>query len=1176
IRRCAWVSSIASAGRGGFGRATASSPLRLTGQDGAASGHLAGHEWRYPFHLRFSLEKETAMPSPRPLVVPVLTMMVVAGSIAAGLAADAPESAPHGAMLRYPDVSATHIVFVYADDLWLVPREGGTAAPLARASGVEALPRFSPDGESIVFIGNYGGGNDLYTLPVGGGVPYRVTYHPATEVVCDWTPDGRILFFQNGLAGLGRMLQIFAVAAEGGLPEKLPVPYGAFATMSPDGEYLLYTPDTRDTRTWKRYRGGLATDLWLFHLEEKTSRRITDWEGTDTQPMWHGRKIYYLSDAGPEHRLNIWSFDLDSGQRQQITTFSDYDVKWPAIGPGPEGAGEIVFQHGARLRLLDLASLRSRIVEVKIPGARPTLLAELRDVSGAIHWWSLSPTGKRAVVEARGDVWTLPAEHGAPRNVSRTSGVAERFPTWSPDGKWIAYQSDASGEYHLYVRSADGKAEPLQLTDEGQTFRYEPVFSPDSQWIVFSDKSGTLTLVDVDSGRARQIDRDPRAAVRERGDFNFSHDSRFLAFWRNADGGFQRSIFIYELETARARRVTSDMFDDASPAFDRNGDYLFFTSSRSFAPLYSAVDTTFIYAKTDRIYLVPLRADEPSPFAPKSDEEKPEDQDDESEGDEPQKKDDKDEKNDAEDSDKPENVEIAFDRFEQRAVALPIEPGRFGRVAVNDKGELVFVRLPVRGSDAKGSVHLFKLDDDEREEKTIVDGVNDFEISADGKKLLVLVNGKAAIYDAAADAKGKDVVTSPMMTRIDPRAEWEQLFTEAWRLLRDFFYDPNMHGVDWPQIRAQYRAMLVDCTTRQEVGYVIREMISELNVGHAYYGPGPDETNEPRRNVGLLGVDFELANGAYRVKDIHQGAPWDVDARGPLGEPGLDIAPGDYVLAVNGVPVDVSKAPWAAFEGLAGQSIYVTVGDEPRMGEGARELLVRPVEDEQPLRYRTWVARHMATVDEKSGGRVGYIHVPDTGIRGQNELVRQYFGQVHKEALIIDERWNGGGQVPSRFIEMLNRPVTNYWALRDGLDWPWPPDAHHGPKCMLINGQAGSGGDLFPAYFRQAQLGKLIGTRTWGGLVGISGNPRLIDGAIVTVPRFAFYETDGTWGIEGHGVEPDIEVIDDPAQHQDGTDPQLDAAIAHLLGEIERNGYRPPERPAYTDRSGMGIRDEDK
>ncbi|MHC4941680.1 MAG: S41 family peptidase [Planctomycetota bacterium] len=1181
---------------------------------------------------------------------------------------------PDAMMLQYPDVGKEKIVFLFANDLWIVDRSGGQAVPLASPPGAERFARFSPDGKRIAFMGNYDGDRELYTIPAAGGVPHRVTHHPATETLCDWTPDGKIIFYAYGLSGLGMTSKLYTVDPSGGLPEALPVPYGADGAISPDGTWLCYAPHSRNTRTWKRYRGGMATDLWLFNLKTFESKRITDWEGTDTLPMWHGDKIYYLSDRSEGSRLNLWSYDTTSDDHAQVTDYRAFDVKWPSIGPGDEGQGEIIYQNGPGLYLLDLAQGAAREVKITIPGALPTVRPKQVDASDNLQAAHISATGKRAVVQARGDLWTLPAEHGSPRNLTSTSGTAERMPAWSPDGRWVAYFSDATGEYELYITQSDGKGETRQLTEGSETFYYLPEWSPDSKHILFTCKSSKLFLYSMESKETRVVDEDPWADLIFA---NWSHDSRWLTYSRQCDDRPVSAIWVYNLETGERKQVTSGMFSDSAPVFDRKGDYLFFASNRSFSPTYSDVDSTFIYNDSGVLLAVPLLEEVKSPWLPESDEETWEEED-EAKEEEAKEKDEAGEEGAEEASEEDEDpvtgtwegtastedgemsftimvelengeqvtgsftsaqfsgevegtydasdgslslkltadvglvifingtvdgdsfsgtataegdsspveatrisrsieekdkdkvrekVEIDFAGFERRAMKLPLPRGRYGNLAVNDRNQLLYIR---RGEGIK----LFDMKDDKKEEKTIDAAASQFYISGDGKKMLVLKGEEGFIRNSSPGGKVKKVITEGMTQRVNPREEWRQVFVDAWRLQRDYFYVDNLHGVDWPAVRKRYEPMLKSCFTREDVSYVIREMISELNVGHAYYYGG-DVEDEPSMNVGLLGVDFSLENGAYRIATIHEGAVWDVDARNPLKEAGIDVKAGDYLLAVNGAPLDTSLDPWSAFVGLAKQTVTITVSDKPTFDDDAREVIIEPLSSDGRLRYRAFIERNRAYVDEKTGGRVGYIYVPDTGVNGQNNLVRQYFGQVHKDALIIDERWNGGGQIPSRFIEMLNRPVTNYWARRHGKDVPTPGDAHQGPKCMLINGLAGSGGDMFPWLFRKAGLGKLIGTRTWGGLVGISGNPGLIDGGRTTVPTFGFYEIDGTWGVEGHGVDPDMEVIDDPAKMRDGGDPQLDFAIEHMLKEIETRAFVPPKRPAPPDRSGMGIKEED-
>jgi tricorn protease len=1200
-------------------------------------------------------------------------------------------------MLRFPDVSDSEIVFSYANDLWLVPREGGVASPLASPDGGERFAKFSPDGKSVAFVGNYDGDTDLYTISTVGGFAQRVTHHPSNETLQDWLPNGELLFFASGLAGLARQDQIFQVPVAGGMPIPLPVPYGTVSSISGDGKWLAYTPRSRDGRTWKRYRGGLATDIWLFNLETKTSEKITDWEGTDTQPMWHGGILYYLSDAGSTQRLNLWKYDPERKKHSQITRYEADDIKWPSMGPGKSGRGEIVFQLGHDLMLYDLAKKKARSVEVRIPGERIHLRPHQVDASDFIQGWDISPSGKRATVQARGDIWTLASENGAPRNLTHTTGTAERSPAWSPDGRWVAYFSDASGEYEIHLTQSDGKGETRALTDDGGLFKLGMAWAPDSKTIVSLDCGGVLWHHDVETGTTKQVDDSPFGFwIGSINSLSFSHDSRWIAYARATEDSAQTSIWIYDTNDGSKRQVTSGFFSDGSPVFDRKGKYLFYTSTRRFSPTYSDVDSSFIYENSQVLLAVPLQADAERLWEPENDEVTWDDESEEDEGSEGEADEEEDGEEDEdgeeeseavddglsgtweatvfasefppegmpltmqirlhedgsitgsltiptgnasitggsfdaasgklhlevltddggnvsidaevsegtmkgegilqqeglsftfegtrtsgssagggqedeEEEEAAEEVLIDFEGFEARAIQLPIGNGNFGNLQVNHKNHLIYAR---RGSD--GGIKLFDLEDDKKEEKDVGAG-GGFTVSADGKKLLLNRGRGAAIQDASAGGKATSVSTSGMQVLIDPSAEWPQLFTDAWRLFRDFFYDPNMHGVDWQHVHDHYAAMIPFCASREDVTYVIGEMIAEANVGHAYLaGNGDGSPTAPNVGVGMLGVDFVLENGAYRIGRILRGADWDSDAISPLAMPGVDVAAGDYLLAVNGVPVDPSQDPWASFVGLANKEVLLTVNAEPTMDEDARDVLVKTLGSERGLRYRDWIEQNRRYVEEQSGGRLGYLYVPDTGINGQNDLFRQFYGQILKDGLIIDERWNGGGQIPTRFIELLNRPATNYWATRGKQDIHWPPDSHQGPKCMLINEDAGSGGDAFPAYFRRAGLGKLIGRRTWGGLVGISGNPQLIDGGAITIPTFAYYDTDGTWGIEGHGVDPDIEVMDDPALMLDGGDPQLDVAIAHMMQELEDNPYVQPKRPDYPDRSGIGVTEEDK
>lgn len=1072
--------------------------------------------------------------------------------------------------MREADVSATQIAFVYAGDIWVAPKEGGTAVRLSSPRGEESFPRFSPDGTQIAFTGDYDGNQDIYVMPTGGGVPQRLTYHGAPDRLLDWYPDGKsILFASSRTSEKDRFNKLFRLSLDGGLPEQLPVPYGEFGSISPDGRYLAYMPISRDFRTWKRYRGGMAPDIWLFDLREGTAENLTHDNANDSLPMWHGDTIYFLSDRDANQRANIWACDRASKQFRQLTFFKDFDTHFPGMGPQ-----DIVLENGGRLYLFDLETEKLREVDIRVVTDRATLKPRIENVSGLIQAVSISPTGKRAVVEARGDVFTVPAEHGVIRNLTRSSGVAERYPAWSPDGKWVAYFSDRSGEYELTLRAADGSGEERKLTSLGAGFRYGVVWSPDSQQLAFIDQAMKLYVHDLAKAETRQIDHMLWAfhGDLERFHCAWSPDSRWLAYAGDQDNR-NTAIVLYDNRERRRLQVTSGFYNDEWPVFDPEGKYLFYRTGRSFDPIYSDLDNTWIYANTTELVAVPLRKDVPSLLAPRNDEEPAKDMDKKKDGEAKEgakpteaktggdKKGEKQDKTEA----PPKPVEIDLTDFERRAVVLPVKAGRYGElIALKDK--LLFRRLPRTGAgDDKSPIAYW--DFEKREEKTVLDDADAMELSADHQKLLVRKDKGYAIIEPKEGQKfEKPLALGGLEATVDPMAEWRQIFTDAWRIERDYFYDPGMHGVNWELLRQRYGKLLDDAVTRWDVNFLIGELIAELNSSHTYRGGG-DVESALKRGVGYLGVDFALEDGAYRIKHILEPAAWDAEVRSPLREPGIDVKEGDYLLAVNGMPLDPKLEPWAAFQGLADKTVSLTVNSKPGM-DGAREVIVHTLGGEARLRNLAWIEAKRRRVAEASDGRIGYIYVPDTGQGGQNELVRQFRGQFTKQGLIIDERFNSGGQIPDRFIELLNRPLINYWGVRDGRDWQWPPVAHFGPKAMLVNGWSGSGGDAFPYYFKRAGLGPLIGMRTWGGLIGISGAPTLVDGGNVTAPTFGIYSPQGQWIIEGHGVDPDIEVIDDPAKMAKGIDPQLERAIRVVEEAIEKNPPPEPHKPPYPDRAG--------
>jgi tricorn protease len=1056
-------------------------------------------------------------------------------------------------MLQFPDVSNTHITFTYGGDVYIVAKSGGTAHKLTTAKGQELLARFSPDGSKIAFSGNYNGNLDVYIMPSLGGIPTRLTYHGMTDRIIDWHPDGKsVLFASSRESGKQRFSQFYKVSTEGGLPEKLTVPYGEFASYSPDASKIAYTNKSRVFRTWKRYLGGTAADIWIFDLKNKTTEYAIVSINNNELPMWHGKYIYFLSDRGETKRFNIWKFDTETKDTRQITDFKDFDINFPALGPE-----EIVFEAGGKLYLLNLATEKYSEVKVNIVTDESTLMAKVENIEKMIRSFSVSHDGKRALIESRGEVFSVPAENGVVVNLTNSSGVAERYPAWSPDGKYAAYWSDKSGEYELTVRDLENPSEEKKLTSYGPGYRYNLFWSPNSKMIAFVDQTMQVLVYDMDKNKSIKVDKQKWMYEGNLNNFSvsWSPDSRYLAYAKELDNR-NTAIAIFDTKDEKLTQVTSGFYNDFAPNFDPDGKYLYFLTGRNFSPAYSNLDNSFIYPNTTQIAVVSLSPDTPSPLPVRNDTTSVK-------KDEEKKSDSKDEKEDKDkDKEKEKIVEtkIDFNGFEDRLEILPPSAGNYRSVKAV-KGKIVFHKTPNTGSADKTKPIMY-YDFEKREEKTIVGDADSYEILADGKKLMFAKSGSFSIVDIAADQKAdKKMPTSKLELTVIPREEWKQIFNDVWRFQRDFFYDKNMHGVNWNEMRKRYGKLIDNAVTRWDVNYIIGELIGELNASHTYRGGGDIEESKTRA-VGYLGINWELKDGAYRVAKIIRGAQWDSEVRSPFDRSGVDVKEGDYILAVNGNPIDTKKDPSAAFEGYSEITVELTVNDKPNF-TGARKVIIETLKDETRLRNLEWIESNRKRVDEATNGKIGYIYVPSTGIDGQTELVRQFSAQFDKEGLIIDERFNNGGQIPDRFIELLNRNPLAFWAVRDGQTWQWPPVANFGPKVMLINGWSGSGGDAFPDYFRKSGLGPLVGTRTWGGLIGITGAPQLIDGGIVTIPTFRMYDPDGTWFKEGHGVDPDIEVIDDPSQLAKGIDPQLERAIEEAMNLLKEKRFVKPDVPAY-------------
>lgn len=1043
-------------------------------------------------------------------------------------------------MLREPDVSQNQIAFVYAGDIWLVAKSGGTANKLSSPKGEEKFPKFSPDGSQIAFTANYDGNWDVYVIPTQGGIPKRLTSHGGFDQVLDWHPDGsKVLFASSRESGRQRFSQFFEVNVDGGLPEKLAMPYGSLGSYSKDGSKIAFNFKSRINRTWKRYKGGWAPDIWTYDLATNTSTNITNNPSSDEFPMWGDGKIFYSSDNGPNSRYNLWVYDESAGTNAQLTNYSDYDIHYPSMGPN-----EIVYENAGRLYLMDLASQQSQEVNVEVITDQLSLTNKM--VEANMSWFDVSPDGKRLIISARGDVFSVPSENGVTRNLTNSDGANDRTPAWSPDGKKVAFWSDKDGEYQLMLHDVEsGKTD--QLTNYTSGFKYQLFWSPDSKKLAFVNQAMEFNLFELDTRQTTKIDQGLFMFHGALANFTFSwsSDSKWIAYAKE-NKNYNSSIHLYNTATKTGTRVTSEFYNDFSPTFDPDNKYLFFLTNRNISPIYSDLDNTFIYPNSTMMAAVPLTATTESLLKPKNDEvevkkeEESESEDkkkDKKKGSEPQK-----------------SIKIDLVGFESRIILLPVEPGNYnGLEAVS--GKVVFMHYPNTGSaDNNSSVKYYDVE--EREVKTILSKSNGFEIASNGEKIAVSSGGKVGIVSIAEDQKlDKPIDMSDVKMMINPMNEWKQIFRETWRLERDYFYDKNMHGLDWKAVGEQYEKLIDQCVTRWDVNYVLGELIGELNASHTYRGGG-DLESEANVNVGYLGVDWKKVNGYYQVGRIVRGASWDAEVRSPLDEPGVKVKEGDFILAVNGIPIDVSKDPSSSFQGLADKTVELTVNSSPSTAN-AKKILVKTLSSESRLRHLEWIEINRKKVDEATNGRAGYIYVRSTGIDGQNELIRQFAGQMHKDALIIDERFNSGGQIPDRFIELLDRKPLAYWAVRDGETWQWPPNGNFGPKAMLINGWSGSGGDAFPDYFRKAGLGPLIGTRTWGGLIGISGAPGLIDGGGVTVPTFRMYDPSGEWFKEGYGVDPDIEVKENPGELAKGNDEQLQRAIDYINEQLNNYNGRP-------------------
>ena len=1064
----------------------------------------------------------------------------------------------NASLMRFPDVSDKNIVFAYANDIWIVPKTGGEASRLSSPKGQEVFPKFSPDGQMIAFSGNYDGNNDVFVMPVAGGIPQRLTSHGYTDRVIDWTADGnQVIFASSRESGKARYNQFYKVHKTGGTIEKLPLEYAEYGSLSPDGSQMAVVYITQIFRTWKRYKGGTKGKIVIYNFKDSTSRYLSlPTGGGDEFPMWHANNLYFISDRGSEERMNLYKHDLVTGTTTQLTNYTDYDIHFPSLGPA-----EIVYEQGGKLHLYNLAAGTDKSVSVTLVTDETGLKPKMVSTENYIQSTALSPDGKRVLIEARGDIYSLPAKDGFVKNLTQTSGVAERTPVWSPDGKSIAFWSDKSGEYEIYIQDADLSKPAVQRTKYGKGYRYNLFWSPDSKKISFINQAGEIHVLDLPSGKTQQIDKLFTSSHGTLAGFtaNWSIDSRWLTYARGLPNG-NEAVFIYDARNDKRIQCTSGFYSSTSPIFDESGKYLFLTTNQSLTPQYSDMDNTFIYTNSTKLAFITLSKDSVSLLAPVNDTVAVKTPTDIKRSSDKKAEEKKSKSTKASNKKKEEPkketpltaVVIDTLNMEQRLELLTPAAGNMGQLA-SIPGKLLYLRYE------EGGAQLKYLDLEKKEEKVILAGIDGYDLSADRKKLLVSKEGKLAVVDPIENTKFENPIRKNEMTAfIDPRQEWEQVFTDAWRLERDYFYDANMHGVNWQQVRERYDDLLKSAATREDVAFIIGEMIGELNASHTYYSGGDLETGKST-NTGYLGINWAADGDYYKVGKIIRGAEWDAEARSPLDQPGVKITEGDRILAVNGVPINTKAEPYENFAGLADKTIELTYSKPPF--NTTHTAVVTTKGDEYRLRNLAWIEHMRRRVEEATHGEAGYIYVPSTGLDGQNELIRMFSAQKDKKALIIDERFNNGGQIPDRFIEMLDRKPLVYWATRDGQAWKWPPNGHFGPKVMLINGWSGSGGDAFPDYFRKRGLGPLIGSRTWGGLIGISGAPQLIDGANVTVPTFRMYNLDGTWFKEGYGVDPDIQVDENLGMMARGVDVQLERAIVEIKRLLKETPFEPPMRP---------------
>ena len=1052
-------------------------------------------------------------------------------------------------LYRQPTMNRTDIVFVYAGDLWKVPRAGGSAIRLTSNVGTESSPIFSPDGGWIAFTGEYDGNIDVYVMPAEGGEPRRVTYHPGADQAIGWTPDGsQVVFLSARGTGFPVPKMYTMPVAGGGLPTELPFPMaGGPASFSPDGSKIAYMPLAPAFLQWKKYRGGRTTKIWIGNMSDSAVEEIPRQNSNDIIPMWIGNKIYFLSDRNGRN-FTLYSYDTGTKKVAEAVTNTGLDLK--SASAGPDG---IVYEQFGTINIFDPSSGRSSRINITLNGdlsqVRPRYVRAAPSISNV----ALSPAGARAVFEARGEIISVPAEKGNARNLTNTPGVAERDPAWSPDGRWVAYFSDESGEYALHLRDQNGMGEVKKIAlGNPSSYFYAPKFSPDSKKVVFTDKRLNVWYLDIDKGAMIKVDTNPYENPFSVLDPNWSPDSKWLVYTKQLNNRLC-AVFLYSLESGKSTQVTDGLSDARYASFDRNGKYVYFTASTDNGPTTGWLDMSgYPFQTTRSVYAVVLKKSDPSPLSPESDEEKIADPN------APK----------TPPGAKPEPVVVAIDldRIGQRVVSLPL-PARNYVGLTPGKSNAFFLAeaIPPSGvtpTPPQNGVTIYRYNGDTRKAEKVLDNVTAFDVSANGEKMLFgQPPGRFTIASTSQPLKpGEGVLNvADMEVYVDPRAEWKQMYHEAWRIQRDFFYDPGYHGLNLASAEAKYAPYLNAVASRADLNYLFQEMLGNMSVGHHNSGGG-DAPQPQRYTGGLLGADFAIENGRYRFARVYDGENWNPGLVAPLTQPGVNVQAGEYLLAVNGRDLKATDNIYSYFQETAGRQIVIKVGPNPD-GSGAREVTVVPVANEGGLRNLAWIEDNRRKVYQLSGGKLGYVYLPNTGGAGYTNFNRYYFAQIDRDGVVVDERFNGGGSAADYMIGYMTKPLMNFWSTREGNNFTTPVGAIYGPKTMIINEYAGSGGDLLPWLFRENKVGTLVGRRTWGGLVGIYNYPTLIDGGAVTAPRVAFRNLNGELDVENKGVPPDVDVDLDPRMWRQGHDVQLEKAVEVTLAAAQKNPKRPANGP---------------